>query len=78
MDEANKPVIRAKLADMFGPEWVEGIEVSKCSDPKEIMWHHLQHFSSRNFKIFKGWFLSFLFLFVFFVIFYYLSAWKAK
>jgi len=44
MSERNSEVINAKLASFFGSEHAQNIEMSKCPDPKEIMWHHLQHF----------------------------------
>jgi len=78
MDEEHSSIVRAKLAAFFGAQYVDVIEMSKCSDPKEIMWHHLQHFSSRKLKILYGWFLSLVFLLVFFIIFYFLSELKAK
>jgi len=78
MSEKNSEVVNAKLASFFGPEHAQDIEISKCPDPKEIIWHHLQHFSSRKFKIFYGWLLSLVFLFIFFIIFYFLSNLKAQ
>ncbi len=52
--------------------------MTKCSDPKEIIWHHLKHRSSRKMKIFYGWLLSLIFLFAVLFIFYFLSSYKAN
>ena len=52
--------------------------VEQAPGPKEIIWEHLRHFSSKPYRIAVGWGLSALFLFLILILFYFVSLWKAN
>lgn len=52
--------------------------IEQAPGPKEIIWHHLKHFHGKKLKILRGWALSLIFLFLIFIVFYFISHFKAN
>ena len=69
--------IRKKLIYYFG-ERGRDVMMKQAPGPKEIIWTNLKNQSGKKWRLFVGWGLTILFLFLTFVAFFFINMFKAN